>query len=300
MNQKKQSSPPDPLEARKRLSFEQAEGAEALPSQLEPKQLSKRLRALLWEAIYLSLERSHIHRGQGGEFLDPWAQIFYALHVDREHRMVDEFENDFFRLVQKTKITIEVGSYVEVFGWIQYVLRRGPPGDFAKHIQAALVGAGAAYRVVDDDTIMPIGSEAERETIERAFADLATTEFHGSRRHLRNAAEALTAGKSADSIRESIHAVESVVRVLEPKGDFAKALAKLDTKAEIHPALRSGFDSIYGFTSDEKGIRHPLLDNSTSKADETDALFMIGACAAFVSYLINKARAAGLLGQESK
>jgi hypothetical protein len=89
--------------------------------------------------------------------------------------------------------------------------------------------------------------------------------------------------------------VESVVRVLEPKGDFAKALAKLETKAKIHGGLKAGFNSIYGFTSDEKGIRHPLLDDGAAKVDETDALFMIGACAAFVSYLINKAHAAGLL-----
>ena len=61
-----------------------------------------------------------------------------------------------------------------------------------------------------------------------------------------------------------------------------------------------GFAAIYGFTSDEKGIRHPLLDDHTAKVDETDALFMIGACAAFVSYLINKARAAGLLGPTPK
>ena len=32
-----------------------------------------------------------------------------------------------------------------------------------------------------------------------------------------------------------------------------------------------------------------------AKADETDAMFMLGACAAFVSYLINKARFAGLI-----
>jgi hypothetical protein len=29
--------------------------------------------------------------------------------------------------------------------------------------------------------------------------------------------------------------------------------------------------------------------------DESDALFMIGACSAFVSYLINKSRTVGLL-----
>jgi hypothetical protein len=32
-----------------------------------------------------------------------------------------------------------------------------------------------------------------------------------------------------------------------------------------------------------------------ANVDETDALFMIGACAAFVSYLIGKARSADLL-----
>jgi hypothetical protein len=41
--------------------------------------------------------------------------------------------------------------------------------------------------------------------------------------------------------------------------------------------------------------RRVLLDLASAKVDETDALFMIGACAAFVSYLINKSRAAGLL-----
>jgi hypothetical protein len=83
------------------------------------------------------------------------------------------------------------------------------------------------------------------------------------------------------------------VKVLEPTGDFSKALAKLESKVKMHGALKSGFSSIYGFTSDEKGIRHALLEADAPAVDETDALFMIGACAAFVSYLINKARNAG-------
>jgi hypothetical protein len=41
-------------------------------------------------------------------------------------------------------------------------------------------------------------SFAERATLEQAFADLATTEFHGARTHLRKAAEQLTAGNYAD------------------------------------------------------------------------------------------------------
>jgi hypothetical protein len=63
----------------------------------------------------------------------------------------------------------------------------------------------------------------------------------------------------------------------------------------MHPAMKKGFTSLYAYTSDEKGIRHALLDDRAAKVDEADALFMLGACAAFVSYLINKARSSGLL-----
>jgi hypothetical protein len=72
-------------------------------------------------------------------------------------------------------------------------------------------------------------------------------------------------------------------------------LAKLDAKVGIHGAMRAGFASLYGSTSDEKGIRHALLEVPAASVDKTDALFMIGACAAFVSYLLSKAHAAGLI-----
>jgi hypothetical protein len=41
----------------------------------------------------------------------------------------------------------------------------------------------------------------------------------------------------------------------------------------------------------EKGVRH-ALEAGEPAVDETDALFMIGAGAAFVSYMISKARTA--------
>ncbi|MGQ0446262.1 MAG: hypothetical protein ACT4O2_14345, partial [Beijerinckiaceae bacterium] len=109
----------------------------------------------------------------------------------------------------------------------------------------------------------------------------------------------LTAGNYTSSIRESIHAVESVARTLAPSGKLSEALAKLEKSAVIHGGLKKGFSSIYGYTSDEQGIRHPLLDDSQAKVDEADALFMIGACAAFVSYMIHKVRLAGLLTQKN-
>ncbi|HTG07978.1 MAG TPA: hypothetical protein VK635_28520 [Bradyrhizobium sp.] len=127
----------------------------------------------------------------------------------------------------------------------------------------------------------------------KAFADLDASEFHGARAHLRNAASHLTAGNFADSVRESIHAVESVSRTLDASADLSKALAKLEQKISIHAAMKKGFTSLYGYASDENGIRHALLEAGEAKVAEADALFMIGACAAFVSYLLNKARTNG-------
>jgi hypothetical protein len=71
--------------------------------------------------------------------------------------------------------------------------------------------------------------------------------------------------------------------------------SKLEQKSNIHGALKKGFLALYDFTSDEQGIRHPLLDKEAPAVDEADAMFMIGACSAFLSYLTNKSRATDLL-----
>jgi hypothetical protein len=198
--------------------------------------------------------------------------------------MADEYDNQFKSHLPRLKTIFAKGDHVAVYGWLQWVLRRRErPYGLERQIGWTLEN-----------------QHAELATLERAFADLAAAEFRGARAHLQKASGELTQGRYADSVRESIHAVESVVRVLEPSGDFSKALAKLEAKFRIHGALKSGFGSLYGFTSDEKGIRHALLEAGAPAVDETDALFMIGACAAFVSYLINKARSARLLSAKSR
>jgi hypothetical protein len=287
------SKQPDLLADRKSLTFEQAEGVAPLPTQLRPKEISPELRALLWAAVHTSLESQRYRNIEGDiQFLGGWESVFDTMHVARHHRMVDEFANNYRRLVKETKEVFERGDYVAIFGWIQWVLRHpGAPSSLAEDINWALKTGQAAYRVLDGDTIVPMGSDAERETLERTFADLAATEFHGARAHLRNAAEELTAGNYANSVRESIHAVESVAKVLvdDPNADLSKALAKLEKSAVIHPAMKQGFAKLYAYTNDEDGIRHASIAAGPA-VDETDALFMIGACAAFVSYMINKAR----------
>jgi hypothetical protein len=280
-------------EDRKRLTFEQAEGAEPVPSQLELKEISPELRARLWSIFYERLAASQ----SSGYLAGPFVVLLRDWHVNRRFQPADEFMPSCADWLPILKQLFMAGNYLEIFGFVQWVLRHQvKPHRLEINVEEALRTSRAAYGVFDTDTIVPIGSDPERETLARAFADVAASEFHGARSHLRNAGSELTAGNYGASIRESIHAVEAVARVLEPGAQtLGPALSKLEKSVRIHPALGKGFGSLYGFTSDEMGIRHALLDEPVAQVDETDALYMLGSCAAFVSYLINKARQAGLL-----
>lgn len=276
---------------RKKLTFEQAEGVEQLPGQLQLKELSPQLRSLLWKAVYEGLDECKEYTSINIHLTDPWETILYDKHVYKDHLMADDFNSKFKEHSSNLKSIFTGGDYIEIFGFLQFVIRHPRCHHrFPEKINSILAYAGAAYRIFENDTIIPISSEAEVLNLKRAFSDLQSQEFNGARKHLSNAGTALTAGNYSDSVRESIHAVESVARVLVAKGNFNDALNELEKMSGIHPALKKGFSNIYGYTSDEKGLRHPLLDNKEARVDETDALFMIGACASFVSYMINKAR----------
>lgn len=73
----------------------------------------------------------------------------------------------------------------------------------------------------------------------------------------------------------------------ETRETLGKALAALKREEGLHGALKRGFSALYGYTSDEPGVRHALLDDE-SRVTRDEAIFMIGACTAFCSYLWRK------------
>lgn len=153
----------------------------------------------------------------------------------------------------------------------------------------------SAYRFVSGQ-IVPITNEIELDEIETA----ASSEFDAVNAHISNALRLYSDRENPDyknSIKESISAVESMCSVITgTKGKsvtFGAMLKKLEENGvRIHTALREAFSKLYGFTSDEEGIRHGSMDFSNVPAE--DAKFMLVACSAFVNYLIEK------YGKESK
>ena len=53
----------------------------------------------------------------------------------------------------------------------------------------------------------------------------------------------------------------------------------------MHGAFRAGIGQLYGYTSDEQGIRHSLLDDMGADVGAPEALFFYNTCAAFCGYL---------------
>jgi hypothetical protein len=247
------------IEERKKLTFEQAEGIEPLPSQLKLREVSPKLRAVLWNQIHRYLTDATRSSDYGGaSYLEkPWSMILKEEHVYRQHRMADDFKNKSKELIKETRDIFENGNYVAIFGWLEFVLKHPAcPSNVAREIDGNLRFCRTAYRVVEHKVICPIASDTEHASIVKAFADLAATQFNGARAHLGKAASHLTAGVYADSVRESIHAVEAVCRTLDPSADvLSKALKKLEQKISIHPAMKNAFTSLYAYTSDEKGKR---------------------------------------------
>lgn len=95
----------------------------------------------------------------------------------------------------------------------------------------------------------------------------------------------------ANSIKESITAIEAYCREKTGESTFGPALNKLQSKGlAINPQMKSAFEKLYNYTNDKTtGIRHAMLDASeTYKPSADEAYFMLIACSAFINYLKKK------------
>ena len=91
--------------------------------------------------------------------------------------------------------------------------------------------------------------------------------------------------------------------MIDPKANkkLSLALDSLETAGLLnHPALKDAFNKLYGYTSDEKGIRHALLDKEAANVGLDEAMFMFGACASFAAYLVNRHQKANGAGAEER
>lgn len=177
----------------------------------------------------------------------------------------------------------------EVYDFVEFISENGPPATrdpFIKACNNIFEIENSGYRFVDGK-IIEISSHDEVSEIENAIE--SATPYYGVKQHLSSAIALMSNKEKPDyrnSIKESISAVESLCKKIEKdeKATLASALKALEKKGTMHPALKSAFLSLYGYTSDAEGIRHALMDKSNLTS--ADARFMLVSCSAFINYVI--------------
>ena len=147
----------------------------------------------------------------------------------------------------------------------------------------------AGYRVVKS-LVVPITNEAEIKAIEKA----SNTKFTSVNTHIEKGLALFSNRKNHDyenTIKEAISAVEAMCCIITgmsgAQATLGTALKKLeDSGIHIHGAMKNAFSSLYGYASDENGIRHGGIDFTNAPVE--DAKYMLVSCSAFVNYLIEK------------
>jgi hypothetical protein len=204
-------------------------------------------------------------------------------------RPLDNLDQDWSKVLSQLREYFFKSEWFEVYDFLEFVANNYDDftDKFITSCNELFEKEMSAYRFVDG-VITRITEKQEIQEIEQALESKSSPVTT----HIRRSLELLSDRNQPDyrnSIKESISAVESLVaQVLGVEtGTLGQLIKKLDTEIGLHPALKTAFSSLYGFTSDEGGIRHALMEQNNS--DYHDAKFMLVVCSAFINYVEGKA-----------
>jgi hypothetical protein len=203
---------------------------------------------------------------------------------------LDTLDNDWSKVLKDLRNYFFSCKWREVYDFIEFVANNHKryqfKESFIKGCNHLLEREVSAYRFVNG-LITRITEEHEVAEIEQAL-EASNGPVH---KHIRRSLELLSDKNAPDyrnSIKEAISAVESLVilTLKAEKGTLGQLIKKLEDEIGLHPALRTAFSNLYGYTSDQAGIRHALTE--AEKVDFSDAKFMLVVCSAFINFVEGK------------
>ena len=280
--------------------FSQRYGYKPVKSVIQTESIDQELRTGLWNALdifYWRTGRPHEHlRSSSNEELKV---LFDLLWLDYFKQPIDTIPEYPYLVEKQIRGYFFSCRWSEIYDIVEFIANNYPREytneKFISYCNAILEREVSGYRFVGE-TIAQITSEEEIVEVEEALA--YGDQLRPISIHLKTALDLLSDRKSPDyrnSIKESISAVEAICRLIAgSNATLGKALGEIrrQGKVDLHGALEGAFDKLYGYTSDEEGIRHSLLEESD--LDFEDAKFMLVSCSAFINYLKVKVSKAGI------
>ncbi|MFA6186439.1 MAG: hypothetical protein WC770_04395 [Phycisphaerae bacterium] len=276
------------------MLFSQRKGYKPFKSLIQKDAVDEALRHGLWDSLHLHLwERVKYDYNRYGKLeYSNLSSLFQRYQHGYFKQPLDTLPELFDYALRDVRTYFFECKWFEVYDFIEFTVRSAPDefvDGFVKFCNYVLERELSAYRIVNHQ-IVEISSKEEVDSIEDAVKN--TSKLKGVQAHISSAIAHLSDRKNPDyrnSIKESISAVESLAKTLtgNEKATLGSALKIFEEKANIHPALKKSLSELYGYTSDEDGIRHAILDEPNLTF--VDAKFMLVACAAFINYLVGKA-----------
>lgn len=278
------------------MKFSERQGIISAKSVIQLDSMDMDLRNGLWNAFQM-----HYLEQVNSDFINNsrYDEFFRHLWLNFFKHPLDTMDNYFDTTRLQIRKWFFSWQWFEVYDFIEYIAGIECYTDEEEYINTCniiLERELSAYRFIDG-VIAPITNESEINEIDDAIQSAKDFNLRGVQEHLETALVKMSSRTNPDyrnSIKESISAVESIAKRISngSKDSLGGALDKIKGKIKLHPSLEQGFKKIYGYTSDEDGIRHSMSDESN--CDLTDAKYMLIASSAFVNYLIEKSDKAGI------
>jgi AbiJ N-terminal domain 4 len=276
-------------------TFSKRHGYTSPPVQGERKSLSKEARTRLWNIFHSDFSRPNTQpipysitaevkfSPMGNIFLRGVWTEFFGERLDRYpgyEAVIAHIANGFER-----------GAWHFPFDIWEEIFKAHPPPipqpeQTAEAIRKALERENTAYTFVGGLFVERM-TTSEVQSIEKVLF----SPIEGIRKHFITALQFLSDRKNPNyrnSVKESISAVETACKHLTglEKATLGDALNKLHNKRSLHQAFKDALAKLYGWTSDEDGIRHSIMESDN--IERADAQFMLVTCSAFVNYLFER------------
>ncbi len=263
-------------------TFSERYGYSVKPIQIN--NMSKELRNRIWN-VYTSeiyIDKEEIDTNCLEEIMDQVGLVRETINnkFDLENNLRE------FRIWFIQAEWYKIYDFIEIY--LSYLSTRTRK-DARKNFNDVLSWENSGYRVIGEK-VVPITNPNEMSCIEHA----QRTKYSSVDTHFKKATELFSKRPIPDyenSIKESISAVEAICSIITgEKGKCAtlgQTISKLEGKGvHIHPSMIKAYSALYGYTNDEKGIRHGGIDFANAPAE--DAKYMLVSCSAFVNYLMEK------------
>jgi len=271
--------------------FSERQGYKEIRQVIQLKSVDDILKSGLWNLISACLFEEATGFLSSGASNRRVLNLCRALWMSYFKRRIDEIDDYWPRTYEHLRDYFFECEWFEVYDFLEFVVqtyefKANERAEFTEFVNNVLERELSAYRLINGE-FAEITSEQEIASIEEAIKNTSSPVAA----HLQRALELLADRASPDyrnSIKESISAVESVAsRIAKGKGTLGQLIKKLNEETGLHPALQSAFSNLYGYASDEGGVRHALMD--TQRVDFHDAKFMLVICSAFVGFIEGKA-----------